>query len=68
MDAARSQMIVDLQPGDGVQVGDVTVEMVHKSGRAARMRIIAPRNLPILRKPANEQAQSVPGMAQYESG
>jgi hypothetical protein len=68
MDAARSQMIVDLQPGDAVQVGDVTMELVHKSGRAARLRLIAPRQVPIERRPATDAPQPVPGMAQYQSG
>lgn len=68
MSDARSHMIVDLQPNDGVQVGDVLVELVHKSGRAARLRLSAPRQMPIERKPAQEGAESVPGMAQCQPG
>jgi len=68
MDTARSQMIVDLQPGEGVRVGDVVVELVHKSGRAARLRLSAPRETRIDRRPLQAEAEPVPGMAQYQPG
>lgn len=66
MAQAPTRMTVDMQPGDRVLVGDCAVELVHKSGRAARLLIIAPREVPIQR--ANEVSKPVPGMAELHPG
>lgn len=45
--ADTSTMIVDLRLGDALAVAGVTVELLHKSGRNARLRVSAPRSLAI---------------------
>jgi len=52
-------------------VGDVTVELVHKSGQAARLRICAPRAMKITKLSQDGEqdiAQVVPRMAQLTAG
>lgn len=48
-DASMSQMIVELRPGECLQLqkGLVNVELVHKSGRVARLYVTAPRGVTI---------------------
>lgn len=45
--ADTSTMIVDMRTGDALALAGVTVELLHKSGRTARLRVIAPRSLAI---------------------
>lgn len=59
-----SHLFIDVRPGDRLAiVGDsrVDVELVHKSGQLARLRITAPRNVRIVKSPGVEE--SVPSMA-----
>lgn len=45
-----SSLMLDLRPGEVVSIGEdgeVRVQLIHKSGQLARLRVIAPRDLPI---------------------
>lgn len=57
-------LIVDLLVGDRVQIGSATVEMLHKTGRHARVQIRAPRD--VLIKRCSSPDKSVPSMAECE--
>lgn len=46
-DASMSVMTMDLRSGDALAIAGVRVEFIHKSGRQARLRVTAPRDLPI---------------------
>lgn len=48
----RSRVYMDLAPGDTISFGEtgVQIEVVGKSGRMARLRITAPRDVEIDRK------------------
>jgi len=46
-DRELSTMTVDLRSGDALALAGVRVEFVHKSGKQARLRVTAPRELPI---------------------
>jgi hypothetical protein len=45
--AGLSTMVVDMRAGDTLSLAGAIVEVVHKSGRQARLRVTAPRDLPI---------------------
>ncbi len=50
-DGTASTLFMDLQPGQTLVVGgDVSVQLVHKTGRVARVRVTAPRNVKIDKK------------------
>lgn len=53
-----SRVLMDLRPGDRLDFGGtgVTIELVGKSGRQARLCVVAPRMLPIKRVEAGEAA------------
>ncbi len=62
----RGQVCMDLHPGERLLLGDtgVEIEIVHKSGKAARLRVVAPRSVRIMRGPAAKQLQhGIPSMA-----
>lgn len=46
-ESERSTMTVDLRSGDALAMAGVTIEFVQKSGKQARLRVTAPRDLPI---------------------
>lgn len=55
-------MKLDLRPGDRVSLaGDVEVELEHKSGRMARLKITAPRDVKIA-KVESDRENLVPSM------
>lgn len=57
-------MKLDLRPGDRVSLaGDVEVELEHKSGRMARLKITAPRDVKIA-KVESDRDNVVPSMTQ----
>lgn len=57
--AEPSNMIFDLRPGERLSAsGPVLVELVHKSGRSARLRVQVPREVRIT-KIAPEPAREV---------
>ena len=48
MSAATSNLTIDIRPGERlVLAGLVSVELVQKSGRVARLRVVAPREVEI---------------------
>jgi hypothetical protein len=44
-----SSVVMDVQQGDALQIGDVMLQVLHKSGRAARIRVTLPRSIKIER-------------------
>lgn len=58
--ADRSFVMLDVRPGERVNVGDITVELVHKSGQAARLRVSAPLQIPIQREVVSEVRRAQP--------
>lgn len=42
-------MKIDLRPGESIEVGDVVIRMVKKSGQLASLVIDAPKSVPIRR-------------------
>lgn len=64
-----STLTLEIVPGDEVVIEGVGVrlELVHKSGRAARLRVTAPRNAPIRKQIAQgddtHPVGAVPSMA-----
>jgi len=64
MTERNSTLVIDLQPGQSLVMGDgVCVQLVHKSGRIARMRVTAPLDIKIEKK-ATDVADLVPRMAE----
>lgn len=61
-----SRLTIDVQPGDCLLLGDdIRVEFQEKSGRLARMVVVAPRSVRIKREPAHGR---VPGGQNNEFG
>jgi sRNA-binding carbon storage regulator CsrA len=59
-----SSLVIDVRPGESLDVGgSVRVDLLHKSGQLARLRITAPREVKIEKKVTEADAQSVPSMA-----
>jgi len=57
--ADRTVVVLDLRPGESFDVGPAVVEFEHKSGRVARLRISAPREVTVRRnKPSDEGKNS----------
>ncbi|MEY4073546.1 MAG: Global regulator protein family [Pseudomonadota bacterium] len=47
-DSKHSSVILDIRPGESIRVSDlVVVQLLHKSGHLSRLRITAPREMPI---------------------
>lgn len=44
---ASTALTMDLRAGERMLIGDVAVELIHKSGQLARLRIVAPQNTSI---------------------
>lgn len=49
---------IDVRPGECLELSGVRVELVHKSGRVARLRVTLPRNIRIQKT----SAEVVPSM------
>lgn len=66
MAGKTTSMVVDLKPGEciALQDGLVTVELVHKSGQLARLRITAPPEVAIRKQQEGRGTipQGVPSM------
>ena len=57
MNAERSNLIVDVRPGDRLTIAagqDISVELVRKSGQLARLRVTAPKDVKIEKKEADK--------------
>ena len=52
-----ASITVDLRPGDRLRLGAAVVEFQHKSGRAARVRVTAPQDLPVKRETPPEESE-----------
>lgn len=42
-----SSMTIDIRAGELLQIGTVSVELIHKSGQLARLKVVAPRDTAI---------------------
>lgn len=58
-----SSLTIDVRPGERIALAEhVTVELLHKSGQLARLRVTAPRNMRIV-KDTPHPPEDVPSMA-----
>lgn len=63
-DDKLSSLIIDVRPGERLAVsGSVTVELLHKSGQLARLRVTAPRDVRIAKESPSREPDIVPSMA-----
>lgn len=53
MSADKSCVVVEIRTGECLDIGngEISVELIKKSGQQARLRIVAPSDLHIKRKP-----------------
>lgn len=54
MSEAMSSLVLDVRPGESLSIGEdgsVRVQLVQKSGQLARLRVTAPRDVPIQKEP-----------------
>ena len=59
-----SSLTIDVRAGEYLDLqGVVQVELIQKSGSFARLRVTAPREVKIEKKPAEKQDGFVPSMA-----
>ncbi len=62
-DKKLSSLIIDVRPGERLDMsGSVTVELLHKSGQLARLRVTAPRDV-VIQKIHGQDQERVPSMA-----
>lgn len=47
MSDRKSSLVMDLQPGEALVLAGAMVQVIHKSGRVARLRVTAPVDLKI---------------------
>ena len=63
-----SRLVIDLSPGERIAIdgegGPALVEFVHKSGRIARLNIIAPASVRVKKEAADRLPGPVPSMAE----
>lgn len=60
----KSTLTIDVRPGEIMDIGGVVqVELVHKSGQAARLRVTAPREVKLEKKDAPTDHKPVASMA-----
>lgn len=65
MDQRVSALTIDLRPGECLQVsGPAVVELIHKSGHLARLRVKAPREVQITKVPAEKPLNDVASMTE----
>lgn len=52
MPGERTSLIVEIRPGDVIHLGDkiIDVELIHKSGQTARLKVTAPRDVPVVKQ------------------
>lgn len=57
-------MVVDLRPGECLSLsGPAILEVIHKSGQASRLRVVAAQNVQIRKEQSLERDAAVPSMA-----
>jgi hypothetical protein len=54
----RGSLTLDVRPGECLDIAGVRVEVVHKSGRVARLRVTAPREMAIKVLPSTAEISS----------
>lgn len=58
--ARPSRLLIDLAPGQSIRLtgaGEATVELIHKTGRVARIKVVAPDTVRITKtQPINEES------------
>lgn len=60
----KSSLIIDVRPGESLDLSGVAqVELVHKSGQLARLRVTAPREVKIEKKCCDRDVKVVASMA-----
>lgn len=65
-DAGLSTMIVDIRAGDTLTLAGANIEFLQKSGRQVRLRVTAPRDLPIKKKSLPQDEN--PADSRYKHG
>ena len=68
MSDRKSSLVMDLQPGEALVLAGAMVQVIHKSGRVARLRVTAPLDLKIEKRRDADLAEVVPRMAQSDHG
>lgn len=58
VDGLPSNLIIDIRPGERLMLNElVSIELIQKSGRIARLRVIAPREVKVKKQSASEQGR-----------
>ncbi len=56
MSEAASRLTIDVEPGDCLMLGDgIRIEIQHKTGRLARLVVVAPRTVKVQRERARDR-------------
>lgn len=57
MATGTGSLTIDIRAGESITIdGGITVEVLEKSGRTARLRVSAPRDVPITKNGGDEEA------------
>lgn len=65
--AKQPGLVIDIRPGEGLAVsGPAQVQLIHKSGQFARLRVVAPADTKIERQPPLAEALRDASMARSE--
>lgn len=62
MSTELSHLTVDVRPGEKLEISSgqpVSIEMIHKSGQSARLRVTAPRDVKIEKRGADAKHGNV---------
>jgi sRNA-binding carbon storage regulator CsrA len=61
MTGDKSCVVVEIRAGESLDIGngEISVELIKKSGQQARLRIVAPHDVHIERKPASPVVASM---------
>lgn len=63
-----SSLIIDVRPGERLAIsGSVTVELLHKSGQLARLRVTAPPDV-IISKETEIHGSNYTGLREHHPG
>lgn len=66
-DTGLSTMTVDLRAGDSLSLAGAQIEFIQKSGRQARLRVTAPRDLAIKKIPHSAVDSSAVSRGKHDS-
>jgi len=60
----KSVLLIDVRPGEYLELAEMMqVELIQKSGQLARLRVVAPRDVKIVKKFDQQASKHVPSMA-----